>query len=179
MRGSIKTVFRSGGDDLSDAAISIYHYMNIRLSRGRQHSRCAEIFVWRAGNITLCDGMSSIKPSHTEYVSFRKRWIKYVRRGCFGHYGDVSATMIKGSQNKRKARYARRATLLRTKERDIMNYGFVDCSHRLWIRSVSTAAIHETYGQKKSLQSRKTTRKHPCGRWRIRTADPLLVRQML
>ena len=149
MRGSIKTVFRSDGDDLSAAAISIYHYMNIRLSRGRQRTRCVEIFVWWAGNIAPCDGCSAIKPSHNEPVSFRKRLIKYVRRGCFGHYGDVSATMIKGSQNKRKARYARRATLLRTKERDIMNYGFVDCSHRLWIRSVSTAAIHETYGQKK------------------------------
>ena len=45
MLEGIKTLFRSGGDDLSAAAISIYHYMNIRLSRGRQHSRCAEIFV--------------------------------------------------------------------------------------------------------------------------------------
>ena len=45
MLEGIKTVFRSGGDDLSDAAISIYHYMNIRLSRGRQRTRCVEIFV--------------------------------------------------------------------------------------------------------------------------------------
>ena len=45
MLEGIKTVFRSDGDDLSAAAISIYHYMNIRLSRGRQHSHCVEIFV--------------------------------------------------------------------------------------------------------------------------------------
>lgn len=37
------------------------------------------------------------------------------------------------------------------------------------------------YKQKnpRSLSEEKTTRKHPCGRWGIRTPDPLLVRQTL
>ena len=42
MLEGIKNVFRSGRDDLSAAAISIYHYMNIRLSRGRQRTRCGK-----------------------------------------------------------------------------------------------------------------------------------------
>ena len=54
--------------------------------------------------------------------------------------------------------------------------------HARFFKSRAPAPRHANVHKQKnprSLSEENATRKHPSGRWRIRTADPLLVRQML